>query len=126
MASKRDWKAYPATYRAREIKQLAGWIQAGESGSIIGLPGAGKSNLLGFLSHRPDVLEQYLPNTQSKLVLVWVDLNNMPDSDLATFFRVVLRSFYEARTRLAAIEESLGTRLKIKAIHSCRKALCVR
>ena len=33
MASKRNWNAYPATYRAREIQQLASWIQAGESGS---------------------------------------------------------------------------------------------
>lgn len=61
MASKRAWEAYPSTYRAREMKILSSWIQAGESGSAIGLAGAGKSNLLGFLSHRPEmIVEQYL------------------------------------------------------------------
>ncbi len=112
MASKRAWETYPASYRSREIQQIAGWIQAGESGSIIGLPGAGKSNLLGFLSHRPNVLQQYLPADFGKLALVWIDLNNLPGNDLATFFRVVLRSFYEARTRLAAIDESLGQKVE--------------
>lgn len=109
MLSKRSWDAYPATYRAREIETLAGWIRAGESGSILGLPGAGKSNLLGFLSHRPEVLRTYLPDSFSKLALVWVDLNNLPANDLSTFFRVILRALYEARIQLGTIEEAVAT-----------------
>jgi hypothetical protein len=109
MVSKRSWTAYPVTYRAREMKILAGWIQAGESGSIIGLAGAGKSNLLGFLSHRPEVIQPYLPADFGHLVLVQVDLNNLPGNDLATLFRVILRSLYEARGQLVSIEEALAT-----------------
>lgn len=108
MKSRRAWETYPVTYRAREIRQLAGWIQAGESGSIIGLPGAGKSNLLGFLSHRPEVLKSYLPEDFNPLALVWVDLNNLPSNDLSTFFRIILRSFYEARAQLAIIDSQLA------------------
>ena len=108
MASKRSWAAYPATYRAREMKIVADWIQAGESGSIIGLAGAGKSNLLGFLCHRPEVMRQYLPADFGHLALVQVDLNNLVSYDIATFFRVALRSLYEARAQLAAIEETLA------------------
>ena len=108
MKSRRAWETYPATYRSREIQQVADWIQAGESGSIIGLPGAGKSNLLGFLSHQPEVLNHYLPENFGRLALVWVDLNNLPNNDLSTFFRMILRSFYEARVRLATLDEALA------------------
>lgn len=107
MVSKRAWETYPHTYRAREMEILAGWIRAGESGSVVGLAGAGKSNLLGFLCHQPQVMAgQYLRDS-FKLALVLVDLNNLPGNDLSTFYRVILRSLYEARVRLTAIEESL-------------------
>jgi hypothetical protein len=112
MVSKRAWETYPHTYRAREMEILAGWIRAGESGSVVGLAGAGKSNLLGFLCHRPQVMAgQYLRDS-FKLALVLVDLNNLPGNDLSTFYRVVLRSLYEARVQLAAIGESLPDRVQ--------------
>ncbi len=61
MASSRSWKSYRPTYRAREMQTLADWIWAGQSGSVIGLAGAGKSNLLDFVCHRPKVFQSYLP-----------------------------------------------------------------
>jgi len=107
MVSRRDWEISSPTYRAREMEILAGWIRAGESGSVIGLAGAGKSNLLGFLCHQPHVMaDQYL-HGRFGLVLVLVDLNNLPDNDPSTFYRVILRSLYEARGQLTAIKESL-------------------
>jgi hypothetical protein len=107
MVSKRAWEKYPLTYRAREIKILVEWIRAGESGSVIGLAGAGKSNLLGFLSHRPEVMAPYLNANSFKLALVLVDLNSLPANDLATFYRVILRSLYKARRQLDTIETTL-------------------
>lgn len=113
MVSKRAWETYPHTYRAREVKILAGWIRAGESGSVVGLAGSGKSNLFGFLCRRPQVMtRQYLQDGSLKLALVLIDLNNLPGDDLSTFYRVILRSFYEARGQLAAIEESLPGTVK--------------
>jgi len=108
MASSRSWKSYRSTYRAREMQILADWVWAGQSGSVIGLAGAGKSNLLGFLCHRPEVLQSYLPSQADPVALVPVDLNNLPSNTLATFYRVILRatfyrvilrSFYEVRDR---------------------------
>ena len=58
MASKRDWESYSSTFCAGEMEILAGWIKSGQSGSVIGLPGTGKSNLLRFLCHRPDVVSR--------------------------------------------------------------------
>ena len=99
MISSRSWKAYQPAYRAEQMKTLASWILAGQSGSVVGLAGAGKSNLLGFLCHRPEVLRSYLPPEAGPVALIPVDLNNLPSNTLATFYRVILRSFYEVRDR---------------------------
>jgi hypothetical protein len=91
---------------------LAGWIQAGESPSVIGLAGAGKSNLLGFLCHRPDVVRSYLPDDALPPIPVLVDLNNLPgDSSSGSevvLYRVALRALYEARFQLSSVERSLA------------------
>jgi hypothetical protein len=94
MATRRSWSAYPATYRAREVERLADWVAAGESSSVVGLPGCGRSNLLGFLCHRPEVFQSYLLAQISEVVLIPVDLNNLPNNDLSTLYRVILRSFH--------------------------------
>ena len=46
------WDEYPSTYRQREIAQICAAVRAGDCVSLVGLSGAGKSNLLGFLAHR--------------------------------------------------------------------------
>lgn len=113
MVSKRAWDAYPQTYRAREMVVLADWIRFGESGSVVGLAGAGKSNLLGFLCHRPHVITgRYLQQSALRLALALVDLNDLPGIDPSTLYRVILRSVYEGRVQLAAIEESLPATIK--------------
>jgi hypothetical protein len=99
MSTSRAWSAYQSTYRAKEMAILAGWIQAGVSGAVVGPAGGGKSNLLGFLGHRPDALRLYLPLDFSpgSVALIPVDLNILPTSDLASLYRVIFRSFNEVR-----------------------------
>ncbi|HLF89083.1 MAG TPA: winged helix-turn-helix domain-containing protein [Anaerolineales bacterium] len=46
------WDTYPSNYRQNEIQRMLTAIRAGESVSLLGLSGAGKSNLLGFLANR--------------------------------------------------------------------------
>jgi hypothetical protein len=46
------WDTYPASYRGREIAALLQAVRAGECVSLVGLSGAGKSNLLGFIANR--------------------------------------------------------------------------
>jgi hypothetical protein len=111
MTSPRSWAAYPPSYRAREMATLASWIQAGESASVIGLAGSGKSNLLGFLCHRPDVTRTYLPDDAPPTVLVPVDLSSLPGeglSDETIFCWVILRALHEACAQLSAVERSLA------------------
>jgi hypothetical protein len=46
------WETYPDTYRSKEVGALLQAVRAGECVSLVGLSGAGKSNLLGFIAHR--------------------------------------------------------------------------
>jgi hypothetical protein len=66
---------------------------------VVGLAGAGKSNLLGFFCHRPDVLRRYLSKDAPSVIAIPVDLNNLPANNLATLYRIILRSFYEVRAQ---------------------------
>lgn len=99
MSSSRFWQAFPTSYRSREVTIIAGWISAGESGTVVGLPGTGRATLLEFLCQRPDALQTYLAPYARPAVLIPVDLNNLPDNRLDTLYRVILRSFYEIRGR---------------------------
>lgn len=100
MPSNRAWSDYAITYRAPQMRTLAGWIAAGHSGSVVGTGGAGKSNLLGFLTHRPDALRSYLPE-DVRALCVMVDLNSLPSKDMSTVFRLVIRCFHAARDQLS-------------------------
>jgi hypothetical protein len=105
------WQEHPPTYRQVEMQQLAHWIKAGVSGAVIGLRGSGRSTLLGFLCHRPEVLRRYLGEPGRGPLLVPVDLNNVPDASLATFYRVLLRSFYEVRLAMPGDLQALVSQL---------------
>ena len=72
------WARYPSSYRSSEISQILPVLQAGECISIIGLSGAGKSNLLGFLANRQDLF-QPCPR------LVLVDCNRMQEATPKAF-----------------------------------------
>lgn len=101
------WQPFPAAYRAKEMATLADWIMAGESGAVVGLAGTGRATLLGFLCHRPDALALYLGQQAQRVRLIPVDLNNLPGHDLATLYRVILRSFYENRERFDKVVQPL-------------------
>jgi len=117
MMTKQPWAVYPDSYRAREMKIIAGWIAVGESGSVVGLPGGGRSNLLGFLCYRPEVFRSYLPALTHPIAFIPVDLNNLPANDLSTLYRVILRSFDRVRNQFDPELQQMATTLyeKIQA-----------
>lgn len=122
MVWRRSWQNYQSSYRAQQIETLADWIWRGVSGSVVGLGGAGKSNLLGFLCHRPEVLDTYLPAQADPVLLVAVDLNNLPAHSLSTFYRVILRSFYESRTALTKSKNLLALQQTITDLYLANRA----
>ncbi|MCB0084077.1 MAG: response regulator transcription factor, partial [Caldilineaceae bacterium] len=99
LANQHPWLDYRPTYRVEEVKAILQWVRTGASGSVIGLNGSGKSDLIGFLCHRTDVLQRHLGHAAHQVTLLPMDLNNLPDNTLAALFRVILRTFYEYQQR---------------------------
>jgi energy-coupling factor transporter ATP-binding protein EcfA2 len=75
------WDAYPADYRAREVSAILAAVRAGECVSVVGLSGAGKSNLLGFIAHR-------VPIQSNTTWFALVDCNRLPREGLEAFIEV--------------------------------------
>ena len=74
------WKTYPPDYREKEVQQILAAVQAGECVAIIGLSGAGKSNLMGFIANRPEIFKH--PN-------VLVDCNRLRQPTSNDLFRLI-------------------------------------
>ena len=74
------WDSYPAAYRKKEVETILKAAAAGECVSIVGLSGAGKSNLLGFLAHR----------VHADTCFLLVDCNDLPAADLPALYAVLL------------------------------------
>ncbi len=91
-----NFAEYPCTYRQIEIQRLARWIAAGQSCSVIGLSGCGRSNLLEFLCERYELLFTSTSATFPAAVFVPINLYTLPAPDITTFYRGVLRAFYHA------------------------------
>ncbi len=73
------WESYPATYREREVRAILRAARTGDSVSVIGLSGAGKSNLLGFLANRID---------QPEIHLTPIDCNRLQAPSPDAFYRL--------------------------------------
>ncbi len=69
---------YTLTYRAAKARQVMDWIKAGQSGCLIGLRGAAKSNFLRFLL-RNDVRQHYLKQDCADFLFVLVNLLSLTE-----------------------------------------------
>lgn len=101
------WESYPSDYRAAEVDAIRKATLAGDSVSVVGLSGAGKSNLLGFLANRHS-----LPTHR----LVLVDSNRLPEFTRPAFLRLIRRALGETHTvgpddELEALDAVLETQL---------------
>ncbi len=90
------WEDYPEQYRAAEIGAITSAVAAGDCVSVVGLSGAGKSNLLGFLAHHAPV---------APTAFVLVDSNRLAEPTAPAF----LRSMQRAITGAASMTEPAST-----------------
>ncbi len=85
----RAWSIYPDTYREEEVKAIVKATKAGECVSIVGLSGAGKSNLLGFLANR--ISSEAHP-------MVLVDGNRLREQTTDALLRLIRRALGHRQT----------------------------
>ena len=86
-----NWEAYPPDYRAEVVTAIEAAVRGGESVSVVGLSGAGKSNLLGFLAQRAAAADAP--------VFVLVDANRLAEPTPAAFLRLMRRALERAWSR---------------------------
>ncbi len=79
------WKTYPLDYRAQEVKGILQAVRAGQCAAVIGLSGAGKSNLLGFLANRAQV-------DAASPLFVLADCNRLGEVNRSSFLSLLLSS----------------------------------
>lgn len=101
-----DLNAYPADYRALEIKRLTEAARAGECAAVIGLSGAGKSNLMRFLA------ETQSTPAHTFLLADWNRLAAPTAPALFDLLRRALGDTSESADPLAALEATLDRRLR--------------
>jgi len=99
------WENYPSNYREQEVQSILAAVQGGECVSVLGLSGSGKSNLLGFITHREDAFPH---------PTILVDCNRLVEVTTEAFYRLTLRALGEAEpipNELTALDASLHRRL---------------
>ena len=94
------WSDFPDTYRMEQIEAIAKWIAVGESGVVVGGSGAGKSNVVGFLTTRHDVVGRYLPGDIDDYAFIHMDVNALPTINTPFFYRAMLLGLQNAARRI--------------------------
>jgi hypothetical protein len=94
------WQNFPSTYRAEQVRQIARWVSAGESGVIVGCCGAGKSNFAGFITAHADILCADAGLVPSSLTVLHLDINSLPLLTVPYFYRGILQSILNAASGL--------------------------
>ena len=101
------WVEYPSTYRQAEVNAICAALRAGECVSLVGLSGAGKSNLVGFLCGR--VGEVGLP------AFFLADCNRLSRNEPAALFyllaEVIGGGEPDGPVSLRGVEKLVGRRL---------------
>jgi DNA-binding winged helix-turn-helix (wHTH) protein len=94
------WADFPVDYCQEQVRDILGWIRVGESGVVVGMSGAGKSNLLGFLASRPDVVQAHLGEAAANTCFLLLDANRLPTLTGTSFYRAMLQTLHRQRACL--------------------------
>lgn len=80
---------YALTYRADEACRVMEWIKAGQSGCILGLRGAGKSNFLRFLLLE-EVRRRYLGKSYADTLFILVNMLSLTERTEWAVYELIL------------------------------------
>ncbi len=105
---------YIPTYRAAEAQQVMAWVKSGQSGHILGLKGAGKSNFIRFLFDKAFPREHYLGVEHARFVFVLVNLLDLGEPTEWAIYEAMLNALQNALDRLNLVQE---TTQEIARIH---------
>ncbi len=73
---------YPNESRVNEIEQIIKFLKEGNSCQLIGLPGSGKSNLLGMLAYNHNIRIKHFGKNQKFVHFVYMNLAEVKDRSI--------------------------------------------
>jgi hypothetical protein len=97
-----SWETYPANYRSAEVQALLSAARTGDCVSVVGLSGAGKSNLMGFIAERIE---------SPGLRFILADCNRLPGRTPAALFHFLRRALDDsgpADSEMEALDSAIG------------------
>ncbi|HXS14725.1 MAG TPA: helix-turn-helix domain-containing protein [Candidatus Saccharimonadales bacterium] len=94
---------YPQDSRGKEIGQLLSYVKEGNSAQLIGLPGVGRGNLLGFLAYNRNVRIKHLGENEQLayhfVLCNFSEIKNRPLFDVMKFLFLELSSSLHERRK---------------------------
>jgi len=83
---------YPADSRFEEIEKIISFIKNGSSCQLVGLPGTGKSNLLGLLTYNRNSRLAHLGENQKWFHFVYMDFSEVKKKDFPDVLKFMIIS----------------------------------
>lgn len=123
---------YPANSRFTEIEKLLNYIKSGKSCELIGLPGVGRSNLLGILSYNRSAREKHLGENQKWFHFVLLNFSEVKKRPLADVWKFIFlglvdslreRKMPEHQTLNKIFKESIETNDEMVLFQGIKKAI---
>ena len=96
MQSKHFDSLYPDTAREQEIQQIVTFIREGNSCQLIGLPGVGKSSVLGLLAHNHQIHLKHFPTTHSYIHFVHINFSEARKRPLVDVVKLLFLSLADS------------------------------
>lgn len=108
METTRFESLYPENSREEEIKKILAFVKAGLSCQVIGLPGVGRSNLLGLLAYNRQVRLKHLGEGQKDFHFIYLNFAEVKEAgplEFNKFLFIHLLQSLEERKYQKALEK---------------------
>src|SRR3989344_9501989 len=97
MEDKRLEALYPSDSWGKEIKEVLNFVEKGQSVQLIGIPGVGRSNLLGLLSYNRNVRIKHLgEDEQVKYHFVLINFSEIKDLPISEAIKFIFLSLIDS------------------------------
>lgn len=80
---------YPAEAWEKEVGQILKWVEKGQSGQLLGLPGVGKYLVLGLLAYNKKVRLAHLGEKQKSYQFVYIDFSEIRQRPLSDVMKML-------------------------------------
>jgi hypothetical protein len=105
---------YPENTRSDELKAIISYIKNGAASQVVGLPGVGKSNVLGFLAYNKAIRTKHLGENAKWFHFVYMDFSEVRKRKLFEVikFMLISLSYSFSERNMTEEQEAVNTFLK--------------